>query len=45
VNLFKRISRGFLDIALTPFYRLEIKERNRRLEERVKRSLQKQKRL
>jgi len=45
MKLFKRIERGFLSFALTPFYRLEIKERNRRLEERVKRSLQKQKRL
>jgi len=43
-NLLQRIRRGLLVLAIAPFYWLEKKERERKLEERLKRSEQKQKR-
>jgi len=41
VNSLKRIERGLTALALAPLSGLEKKERNRRLEERLKRSEQK----
>jgi len=45
MNLLKKIGRSLSAIALTPFSGLENRERNRRLEERLKRSEEKQKKL
>jgi hypothetical protein len=45
MKLSKKIRLGFIALAMAPFYSLENKERNRRLEERLKRSRQKQKHL
>jgi len=42
MNLFKRIGQSIFVIALAPLSGLEIKERNRRLEERLKRCKEKQ---
>jgi hypothetical protein len=44
MNLFKKIERGLVVFAMAPFCWLEKKERERILEERLKRSEQKQKR-
>ncbi len=41
VNLFKKIERSLTALAIAPLSGLEKKERNRRLEERLKRSEQK----
>ena len=43
MNLFKKIERGLAVLALTPLSELEKKERERRLEERLKRCEEKQK--
>jgi len=43
MKLSKRIKRGVTALAMAPLSSLENKERNRRLEERLKRSRQKQK--
>jgi hypothetical protein len=45
MKLSKKIKRGVTALAMTPFSSLENKERNRLLEERLKRSRQKQKHL
>ena len=41
MNLFRKIGRDLTVLALVPFSGLEIKERNRRLDERLKRLEQK----
>jgi hypothetical protein len=41
MNIFKRIERGLTALAMAPLSGLEKKERERRLEERLKRSEQK----
>ena len=41
MNLFKRIERSLSVVALAPLSGLETKERNRRLEERLKRCKEK----
>ena len=38
MNFFKKIERGLTVLAMAPLYELEKKERERRLEERLKRS-------
>jgi hypothetical protein len=43
-NILQRIRRGLLVLAFAPLYWLEKKELERKLEERLKRSEQKQKR-
>jgi hypothetical protein len=45
VKLSRRITRGITALAMAPLVGLEAKERNRRLEERLDRSKQKQKNL
>ena len=45
MKLSKKIKRGVTDLALASLSGLENKERNRRLEERLERSRQKQKHL
>ena len=45
MNLLRKIGRGLTALAMAPLVGLETKERNRRLEERLKRSKQKQKHL
>jgi hypothetical protein len=42
MNLFRKIRWGFTVLAMAPFYELEKKERDRRLEERLKRIEEKQ---
>jgi hypothetical protein len=42
MNLFKKIERGFTALAMAPLIGLEQRERERRLEERLKRLQQKQ---
>jgi hypothetical protein len=41
MNLFRKIGRGLTALAMAPLVGLEKKERNRRLEERLKRSEEK----
>ncbi len=41
MNLFKKIERGFTVLAMAPLVGLEQRERERRLEERLKRLQQK----
>jgi hypothetical protein len=41
VNLFRKIERGLTALAIAPLSGLEKKERDRRLEERLKRSEEK----
>ena len=41
MNLFRKIERGLAALALAPLSGLEKKERDRRLEERLKRSKEK----
>ena len=41
MNLFRKIGRGLTVVAMAPLIGLEKRERNRRLEERLKRSEQK----
>ena len=41
MNFFKKIERNLTALAIAPFYALEKKERERRLDERLKRSEQK----
>ena len=43
MNLFRKIERGLTDFAMAPLVGLEMRERDRRLEERLKRLEQKQK--
>ncbi|MGA3061092.1 MAG: hypothetical protein ABSD92_12100 [Candidatus Bathyarchaeia archaeon] len=38
MNLFKKIGRGLTAVAMAPLYELEKKERERKLEERLKRA-------
>jgi hypothetical protein len=45
MNVYKKIKRGLTAFAMAALVGLEAKERNRRLEERLKRSKQKQKHL
>jgi hypothetical protein len=45
MKLSKKIRRGVTDLAMVPLSSLEKKERNRLVEERLKRSRQKQKHL
>lgn len=45
MKLFKKIGRSLTVLALAPLSRLETRERDRRLEERLKRFEEKQKRL
>jgi FtsZ-binding cell division protein ZapB len=45
VKLSKKIKQGVADLAMAPLSSLENKERNKRLEERLNRSRQKQKHL
>jgi len=42
MNLLKKIGRGLSVLAIAPFSELENRERDRRLEERLKRSREKQ---
>jgi hypothetical protein len=42
MNLFKKIGRGLTALAMAPLFELEKKEREKRLEERLKRSKEKQ---
>jgi hypothetical protein len=42
MNLFKKVVRGFTVLAMAPLSGLERKERDRRLEERLKRIEEKQ---
>ena len=43
MNFFKKVERELAALVIAPFYGLERKERERRLEERLKRSEQKKK--
>ena len=45
MNLLKKIGRSLSVLALVPFSGLEARERNRRLEERLRRSEDKRKKL
>jgi len=45
MGLFRKIRHGLIAIAMSPFCWLETKEREKRLEERMKRAEQKQKHL
>ena len=42
MNVFKKIERGITVLAMAPLFELEKKEREKRLEERLKRSKEKQ---
>jgi hypothetical protein len=43
MNIYKKVERGLTVLAIAPFVGLERKERDRRLQERIKRLEQKQK--
>jgi hypothetical protein len=45
MNLFRKIERGLTALAMAPLSGLETRERDRRLEERIKRYEEKQKHL